>query len=126
MMLIFEEEAIKVISKHCALCGKMKLRIDQVYDELDLHTLVKWFLVCDTAKSMLEDGLKFFRMCVKEIELTKKDVKERRLLEFCDEKQLCKANTWFQKKEQKKVTRSMGANETGIDFVLCDKNNRKY
>ena len=26
----------------------------------------------------------------------------KRLLEFCDEKKLCLANTWFQKKEQRK------------------------
>ena len=36
------------------------------------------------------------------------------------------ANTWFEKKEQKKITYSMGGNETEIDFVLVDKNNKKY
>ena len=32
----------------------------------------------------------------------KRNVEGRRLLEFCDEKELCVANTWFEKKEQKK------------------------
>ena len=36
------------------------------------------------------------------------------------------ANTWFEKKEQRKITYSMGGNETEIDFVLVDKSNRKY
>ena len=49
-----------------------------------------------------------------------------RLLEFCDEKELCVTNTWFEKKEQRKTTYSMGENETEIDFVLIGKNNRKY
>ena len=35
------------------------------------------------------------------------------------------ANAWFEKKEQRKITYSMGGNETEIDFVLIGKNNRK-
>ena len=56
----------------------------------------------------------------------KRNVEERRLLEFCDEKELGVPNTWFEKKEQRKVTYSMGGNETEIGFVLVGKNNRKY
>lgn len=50
----------------------------------------------------------------------------RRLLEFCDEKELCVANTWFKKKEKRKVTFSAGGNETEIDFVLVSKEDRKF
>ena len=39
------------------------------------------------------------------------------LLEFCDEKELCVANTWFRKGEKRKVTYSTGGNESEIDFV---------
>ena len=56
----------------------------------------------------------------------KRNVERRRLLKFCDEKELCVANTWFEKKEQRKITCSVGVNETEIDFVLVGKNNRKY
>ncbi|XP_015750822.1 PREDICTED: uncharacterized protein LOC107330774 [Acropora digitifera] len=48
------------------------------------------------------------------------------LLEFCDEKELCVANTWFRKGEKRKVTYSTGGNESEIDFVLVEKGNRKY
>ena len=54
----------------------------------------------------------------------KGNVEKRRLLRFCDEKELCEANTWF--KKQRKIAYSMGGNEIEIDFVLVDKNNRKY
>ena len=37
-------------------------------------------------------------------EIGKKNVKGRRLLEFCNKKELCMANTWFEKKEQRKIT----------------------
>ena len=50
----------------------------------------------------------------------------RLLLEFCDEKELCVANTWFRKKEQSKVTYRSGGNETEIDFIVIGKHNRKY
>ena len=36
------------------------------------------------------------------------------------------ANTWFEKKEQRKITYSLDGNETEIDFVLVGKNNRQY
>ena len=36
------------------------------------------------------------------------------------------ANTWLEKKEQRKITYSLGGNETEIDFALVSKNNRKY
>ena len=58
-------------------------------------------------------------------EIGKRNVEERRLLKFCDEKELCVANAWF-KKEQRKITYRMGGNETDFDFVLVRKNYRKY
>ena len=48
------------------------------------------------------------------------------MLEFCDEKELCVANTWFRKGEKRKVTYSAAENGTEIDFVLVGKENRKY
>ena len=55
----------------------------------------------------------------------KRNVKGRKLLKFCDEKELCMVNTWFEK-EQRKITYSLGGNKTEVDFVLVGKNNRKY
>ena len=33
----------------------------------------------------------------------------------------CVANTWFEKMEHRKITCTMGGNETEIDFVLVGK-----
>ena len=38
----------------------------------------------------------------------------------------CVANTWFEKMDHRKITCTMGGNETEIDFVLVGKNNKKY
>ena len=56
----------------------------------------------------------------------KRNAEGRRLLEFCVEKELCVANTWFKKKEKRKVTYSAGSCQTEIDFVLVGTENRKY
>ena len=45
----------------------------------------------------------------------------KRLLEFCDERELCVANTWFCKTDERKITYSAGGYETEIDFVLVGK-----
>ena len=42
----------------------------------------------------------------------KRNVEGRRLLELCDEKDLWVGNTWFQKKEQRKIAYSISINET--------------
>ena len=42
----------------------------------------------------------------------------RMLLEFCEEKELCVTNTWFQKKHNRKVTFKAGEFASEIDFVL--------
>ena len=50
----------------------------------------------------------------------------RRLLEFCDERELCVANTWFKKTDKRKITYSTGGCGTKIDFVLVGEKYRKY
>ena len=54
-----------------------------------------------------------------------KNAEERRLLEFCDERELCVANTWFKKTEKRKITYSAGGCGTEIDFVLVGEKYRK-
>ena len=48
------------------------------------------------------------------------------LLEFCDERELCVANTWFKKMDKRKVTFKSGSNEYKIDSILVSKENRKH
>ena len=55
-----------------------------------------------------------------------RNLEGRRLLEFCDEKELCVANTWFKKRDQTKVTFRSGENETEIDYIIVGKGNGRY
>lgn len=45
----------------------------------------------------------------------KRNIDGRRLLEFCDEKELCVANTWFKKTEETIVTYSEHRTEISKD-----------
>ena len=40
------------------------------------------------------------------------------LLEFCDAKHLCIANTWLRKADKKKITHGSGCNKSEIDFGI--------
>ena len=87
---------------------------------------VKWFLVWEDFNGHVRKRIDGFEGEHGGYGIGKRNVEERRLLEFCDEKELYLANTWFEKKEHKKITYNMGGNKTEIDFVLVGKNNRKY
>ena len=56
----------------------------------------------------------------------KRNAEGRRLLEFCNERELCVANTWYKKTDKRKTTYSAGRCGTEIDFVLVGEKYRKY
>ena len=56
----------------------------------------------------------------------KRNTEGRMLLDFCDQRELCVANTWYKKKDKRKATYSSGGIDTEIDFVLVEKEKRKY
>ena len=58
--------------------------------------------------------------------IKKRNVKGRMLLDFCVQRELCVTNTWYKKRDERKVTYSSGGNDTEIDFVLVGKEKRKY
>ena len=57
--------------------------------------------------------------------IEEQNLESRMQLEFCDQKDICVANTRF-KKEKRKVTYSYGGNQTEIDFVLMKNESRKF
>ena len=55
-----------------------------------------------------------------------KNQEERMLLECCDAKHLCIANTWLRKADKKKITYGSGCNESEIEFYVMGKVDRKF
>ena len=58
--------------------------------------------------------------------IVKRNLEGRLLLEFCVEKDLCVGNSWFKKKDSRKVTFNRGCSGTEIDFVLMKRRQKKF
>ena len=132
MVLAFEEEeeVIRVMCAYAPNVGRLECKKEQFYNDM----ASEWTLQNPEEVVLgLED---FNRRVGRQIDgfesvhggygIGKRNVEGKRQLEFCDQKELCVTNTWFDKKEQRRITYSMGGNEMKIDFVLVGKNNRKY
>ena len=128
VVMTFGKEILRMICAYGPQSGRPFTEKQQFYDDL----AYEWNL-CSSAEMVL--GLGDFNCHVGKLidgfegihggyGFGVRNVEGRMLLEFCDEKDLCVANTWFKKK--RKVTYSAGGNETEIDFVLVGKDCRKY
>ena len=124
MVLAFEEEVKRVKCAYAVQVGRSESQKDQFYNVKTRQWDLK-----NPGEVVL--GMGDFSGHVRRIDgfegvhggygIGKTNVDERRLFEFCDETELCVANTWFEKKEQKKITYSMDEHETKTDFVLVGK-----
>ena len=100
-------------------CAEKERFYDDLGSEWDLHSMGELVLGMGDFNGHVGKRIEGY-------EGVERDVEGKMLLEFCDEKELCVANTWFRKGEKRKVTYSAGENETEIDFVLVGKGNRKF
>ena len=55
-----------------------------------------------------------------------RNMEGRMLQKFCDQKELCLANTCFKKGNERKITFRSGENRTEIDFLLVGKDQINY
>ena len=125
MVLAFEEE-----SAYAPQRGRTDTEKDAFYDEMaserDLHRKNEMALGFEDLSGHVGKYADGFEGVHGGNGIGEKNVEGRQLLEFCDKRELCVTDTWFNKKEKRKVTFSAGGNETEIDFVLVSKENRKY
>jgi len=130
LVLIFEEEVLRLICAYAPQRGRPEVEKDSFYDEM----AGEWNV--GGAKEIVIGLGDFNGHIGKEADgfegvhggngIGKRNMEGKRLLEFCEEKELCVMNTWYRKNEKRKVTFSSGGNQSEIDFVLIGKENRKY
>ena len=99
---------------------------DDLRSERDLHNMGELVLGMGDFNGHVGKQIEGYEGVHGGNEIGERNVEGKMMLEFCDENELCVANTWFRKGEKRKVTYSAGENETEIDFVLVGKGNRKY
>ena len=128
--LVFGEEVVRVICAYAPQSGKPDSEKELFYEEMARE----WSMA--NANEMVL-GLGDFNgqvgKCAEGFEgihggygIGKRNVEGRMSLDFCVQKELCVVNTWYKKRDERKVTYSSGGNDTEIDFVLVGKEKRKY
>ena len=128
--LVFAKELIKITCAFAPQSRKPDAEKERFYKEIALE----WTMANTNELVLrLEDFNGHVGKCAKGFEgihgghgIGKRNAGERMLLDFCDQKELCVANTWYKKKDKRKVTYSSGGNDTEIEFVLIKKEKRKY
>ena len=127
--LVLGEEVVKIICAYAPQSGKSDAE-KRFYEEM-----AREWSMANTIELVLElgDFNGHVGKCAKGVEgihggygIGKRNAEGRMLLDFCDQKELSVANTWYKKNDKRKVTHSSGGNDTAIDFVLVGKEKRKY
>ena len=112
--LMFAEEVVRVI---CAMHHRvesqmlrrdfMKWRVSGVWE-----TRMNWCWDWEISMVMLGNARKDLKVYIhEECGKEKRNAERRMLLDFSDQKELCVANTWYKKKDKRKVTYSSGGND---------------
>ena len=79
MMLVFEQEVIRVICAYAPQVGRSESEKDQFCNDMASwirKTLVKWLLVWMTSVDMLAGGLMVLRVCMMSMESAKEILRE--------------------------------------------------
>lgn len=130
IVMVFEEEVVRLICGYAPQSGRTREEKECFYDELagelDVHSEGELVLCVGDFNGHVGKRFDGFEGVHGGNGFGERNLEGRMLLEFCDEKELCVANTWFRKEDKRKVTFSSGGNETEIDFVLVDKEKRKF
>ena len=120
VVMAFEEEVVRIICVHGPQSGRMGAEKEHFYDNLksewDPHSLGEQELGMDDFNRHPGKGIEGYEGVHGGNGIGERNV-EGKMLQFCDEKELCVVNTWFRKGEKRKVTYNAGENRTEIDFV---------
>ena len=116
MVLAFKEEIVRVVSAYVPKRGRTDIEKDGFYDEMASewnlqrkNEMVLGFGDFSGHVGKYADG---FEGVHGDNGIGERNAEGRRLLEFCDERELYATDTWFNKKKKRKVTFSAGGNES--------------
>ena len=97
MVLVFEEEVIRVICAYASQVGRLECGKDQFYNnmasEWNLRSPAEVVLGLGDLKEHVGRRIDGFEGAHGGYGIGKRNVEGRKLLKFCDEKELCVANT---------------------------------
>ena len=120
---------IRVICVYIPQVGRSECKKDQFYNDMagewDLQNPGKVVLGLGDFNRHVGRWIDGFGGVHGGYKIGKRNVEERRLLKFCDEKESCKANTCLKGRSRGKYHR-VWVEMKQIDFILVSKNNKKF
>ena len=128
--IVFGEEVVKIICAYAPRSEKPDAEQERFFEEM-VH---EWSMANANELVLgLGDFNGHVEKCAEGFEgihggygIVYRNAEGRMLLEFRDQKELCVANTWYKKKDKRKVIYSSGGNSTEIVFVLVGKEKIRY
>ena len=134
LVLAFGKQVIRVISAFGPKAGTPLEEKHRFHDELageyELQNTSEVVFALGDFQGLVGEEIEGFEGVHGGNETGMRNAAGRMLLEFCDERELCVANTWFKKMEprktnswfkkmnKRKTTFKSGNNESEIDFIL--------
>ena len=89
MVLVFEEEVIRVICAYASQVGRAECEKDRFYNDMAsgvTKALVKWFVILGISTDMLGDELMVLRVCMVGTESAKEMLREEDYSSFATKK----------------------------------------
>ena len=130
IVLTLSREVMRIIFANGPQSGRPDAEKVRFYDEMgskwDLGSSSEIIVSLGDFNGHVEKYAEGFEGVHGENGIGKRNSEGRKLLEFCDERELCVANTWFKKTDKRKITYSAGGCETEINFVLVGEKYKKY
>ena len=130
VVIIFGEKVVRIVCVYAPQCGRLMSEKEKFYEEMGRGSEVEnanEVLIClGDFNGHIGKEVDGFEGVHEGFGIGKRNLEGRLLLEFCVEKDLCVGNSWFKKKDSRKVTFNGGCSGTDIDFVLMKKRQRKF
>ena len=130
VVLAFGKQVIRVISAYGPQAGRPLEEKHRFYDELageyELQNPSEVVFGLGDFNGHVGEEIEGFEGVYGGNGIGQRNAEGRMLLEICDERELCVANTWFKKTNKRKITFKSGNNESEIDFILVSEENRKF
>ena len=132
VVIIFGKKVVRIVCAYAPQCGRSMSEKEKLYEEMGKGCEVEnanEVLIClGDFNGHIGKEVDGFEGVHGSFEIGKRNLDGRLLLEFCVEKDLCVGNSWFKKKDSRKVTFNGGGvcSGTEIDFVLMKKRQSKF
>ena len=122
VIIIFGKKVVRIVCAYAPQCGRSMSEKEKFYEEMARGCEVEnenEVLIClGDVSGHIGKKVDGFEGAHGSFGIGKGNVESRLLLEFRVEKGMCVGNSWFKKKDNRKVTFNGGCSRTGIDFVL--------